>query len=170
MVRAGNKDKHISISGGSYNLRSGARQAGQGSTTVNASNTILLARKTAISPVTEVYNSVLGSLTKRKSTNPGTFQTPAASLDRPADSSTPATELPRMDARSENVHSRPSDIPMPTLASHVSRRLSHKTSTSSGASADVTVIGQPLKMTSMWMSRICMVPASSSKAKMSCHV
>ena len=132
----------MSISGGSYNLGPGVRQTGQDPASANPNNTMALARRTAISSVTELYNSVLGSLTKRKPADPGMTQTPAASLGRPADSSTPATELLSVHGHSENVQSRPSDFPMQTVTSHVSRRVSHKTSTSSGASADVTVIGQ----------------------------
>ncbi len=75
--------------------------------------------------------------------NPGVSQTPAASLGKPAHTSTPEMDPPGMDERGEAVSSRPSDIPMPTITYHASRRLSHKTSTSSGASADLTVIGQP---------------------------
>ncbi len=47
-----------------------------------------------------------------------------------------------MNDRGENEPSRPSDILIPTITSHVSRRLSQKNSTSSGASADITVVGQ----------------------------
>ncbi len=143
MVRSGNKNKHVSISGGSYKLRSGAKLPEHGSTSANPNSTIPLPQRAAMSSVAGVCNSVLDSLTKRKSVDPGVSQTPAASLGKPAHTSTPAMDPPGMDERDEAVWSRPSDISMLTITSHVSRRLSQKTSTSSGTSADVTVVGRP---------------------------
>ena len=95
-MQGGSRGKSNPNSAKPYNLRSRAKSANEGSTgNILHHQTFRPARRGASFSVSHAYTSVMDTLNKRK---PRVFipgLTPAASLDKPTHSSTPAIEFPR---------------------------------------------------------------------------
>ncbi len=135
-----NATKRLSHSGKAYHLRSAPESQQEQGNAQSHDRSVRSTGKSAILSVTSAYISVLENLTKKKSPPPPVVNTPAPSLGRPNDSSTPASIFPKPRELTE-VITRQSFAPNAhNETPQSSRGRSRGDSTLSNASCNVIVV------------------------------